>query len=107
MDTRSDCHIDRANSRAGAICSHSPSYSLKHLSGVKLYLNSPQRKHLVEWVTANKRNRRAAWDKIPRLLELDYGRKAIQTAFKKEGYVRRIARKKPPLTYDNQLQRLQ
>ena len=79
----------------------------KQLSGRKAFLNTPQRKRLVDWVTASKTNRRIPWPDIPTILGLDCGHKAIRTAFKKEGFVRRIARRKPPLTYENQVQRLQ
>jgi hypothetical protein len=49
----------------------------------KLLLNSPQRKHLIDWVTASKTNRRTPWPEIPALLGWDCGIKAIRAAFKK------------------------
>ena len=79
----------------------------KHCSGTKVRLNTPQRKRLIEWVTASYTNRRVPWPEIPALLGWDCGIDAIRTAFKKEGYVRRSARQKPPLSYENQILRLQ
>jgi transposase len=79
----------------------------RHKCGQKASLNTPQRRQLVEWVTASKDNRRVPWPDIPAILGWNFGHKAIRTAFKKEGFVRRIARKKPPLSYQNQVQRLQ
>jgi hypothetical protein len=79
----------------------------KHKAGCKVLLNTPQRKRLIEWVTASKENRRVAWEDIPALLNWDCGIKAIRTVFKKEGYGRRSARQKPPLSEENRLARLQ
>lgn len=79
----------------------------KQRCGRKTLLNTPQRKRLIEWVTASKQNRRTQWSDIPAILGWNCGLYAIRTAFKKEGYARRIARRKPPLTYENQIQRLQ
>jgi hypothetical protein len=79
----------------------------KHTTGCKVKLNTPRRKELVEWVTASGNNRREKWSDIPSLLNWDCGEKAIRSAFRKEGFVRRAARQKPPLSPDNQIQRLQ
>jgi transposase len=62
---------------------------------------------LIEWVTANSQNRRTAWSDIPALLSWQCSLKAIRSAFKKEGYVRRIARRKPPISEENRILRLQ
>ena len=78
----------------------------KHCIGRKIRLNTPQRKRLIEWVTASKANRRVPWPEIPSILGLDCGEYAIRTAFKKEGYTRRSARQKPPLSEDNRKARL-
>ncbi|KAK6587373.1 hypothetical protein PZA11_000663 [Diplocarpon coronariae] len=79
----------------------------KRRCGRKVLLNTPQRKRLIEWVTSSRIARRTRWADIPTILNFDCGEHAIRTAFKKEGYVRRIARRKPPLTYTNKIQRLQ
>lgn len=73
----------------------------KHLRGQKAVLNTPQRKRSIEWVTALATNRPVAWRDILALLEFNCGIKAIRTAFKKEGYVRRITQRKPPLSEQN------
>ena len=78
----------------------------KHCTGRKIRLNTPQRKRLIEWVTASKANRRVPWPEIPLILGLDYGEYAIRTAFKKEGYTRRSTCQKPPLSKDNRKARL-
>jgi len=70
----------------------------KHRSGVKPRINTPQRKALVEWVTSSKETRSVPWPDIPSILHLQCGEKAIRRALRKEGYVRGIARRKPPLT---------
>lgn len=70
-------------------------------------LNNPQRKRLIEWVTASKENRATSWAEIPRILGLDCSEYAIRTAFKREGYKRRIARRKCPLTEENRKKRLE
>ena len=78
----------------------------KTRSGCKPFLNTPQRKRLIEWVTASRENREVSWSEIPTLLGWNCGLKAIRAAFKKEGYTRACARQKPPLTYLNQVSRL-
>lgn len=79
----------------------------KRKCGRKVLLNSPQRKRLIQWVTASQENRKTPWIEIPAILSLDCGEHAIRTAFKKEGYVRRISRKKPPISEENRKKRLE
>ena len=69
-------------------------------------LNTPQRKRLINWVTSSSTNRRIKWSNIPPLLGWSCGEKAIRAAFKKEGFVRRVARRKPPLTAQHKQARL-
>ena len=78
----------------------------KKNSGRRVFLNTPQRRKLIEWVTASKENRETPWVAIPSILGWDCGEKAIRTAFKREGYVRRVSRKKPPLSEENRKLRL-
>jgi len=87
-------------------------YALKHRltpqkqkTGRKVLLNTPQRKRLVNWVTASQNNRETPWVDIPVILGLDCSEYAIRSAFKREGYVRRVSRKKPPLSDDNKKKR--
>lgn len=61
-------------------------------------LGSPERKQLVDWVCASAKNRRMPWSQIPRVFGWDCKVYAIETAFKKEGFARRTALKKPKLT---------
>ncbi|RDW66415.1 hypothetical protein BP6252_10050 [Coleophoma cylindrospora] len=78
----------------------------KRKTGRKSLLNTPQRKRLIEWVTASQENAETPWIEIPARLGLDCGEKAIRTAFKKEGYVRRRSRRKLPLSDKNVNERL-
>jgi hypothetical protein len=78
----------------------------KHKTGRRVILNTPQRKKLIQWATASQENREIPWAAIPSILGLDCGEKAIRTAFKKEGFVRRISRKKCPLSEENRRKRL-
>ncbi|PMD13594.1 hypothetical protein NA56DRAFT_651555 [Hyaloscypha hepaticicola] len=47
--------------------------------------------------------KRIPWDEIPEIFEWDYGFKAIQAAFKKEGFVRRNAQTRPPISEKNRI----
>lgn len=78
----------------------------KRKTGRKVLLNTPQRKRLIQWVTASQENRETPWAEIPSILGLEYGEYAIRIAFKKEGFARRIARRKPPLSEENRKKRL-
>jgi hypothetical protein len=73
----------------------------KTRTGRKVFLNTPQRKRLIDWVTSSKENRLTPWAEIPSILGLDCGEYAIRTAFKKEGFTRAAARRKPPLSRAN------
>lgn len=79
----------------------------KKKCGRKVLLTTPQRKRLIQWVTTSRENRETPWIEIPGILGLDCGEWAIRTAFKKEGFVRRISRKKPPLSEENRIKRLE
>jgi hypothetical protein len=79
----------------------------KSKAGRRVILNIPQRKKLIEWVTASAENRQTPWVAIPGILNWDCGEKAIRTAFKKEGYRRCIATKKCPLSEENRKKRLE
>ena len=63
----------------------------KQKTSQRVLLNTLQRKRLIQWVTASQENWETAWVEIPGILGLDCGEKAIRTAFKKEGYVRRVS----------------
>lgn len=72
----------------------------------RILLNTPQRKRLIQWVTASRENRETPWPEIPQILGFDCGEYAIRSAFKKEGFGRRVERKKCPLTEAGRLERL-
>jgi hypothetical protein len=78
----------------------------KAKSGRHILLNTPQRKRLIDWVTASQTNRQTPWNDIPRILGWDCGEKAIRTAFKREGFRRCLSRKKPRLSPENVADRL-
>jgi hypothetical protein len=57
-------------------------------------------------VTASQENRETPWREIPAILSFDCGEYAIQTAFKREGFVRRVSQRKCPLSKENAKKRL-
>jgi hypothetical protein len=77
----------------------------KKKTGRKVLLNTPQRKRLIDWVTASQQNRETPWIEIPGILGLDCGEAAIRTAFKKEGFARRVKRRKCALSEENRKKR--
>ncbi|PQE05393.1 transposable element tc1 transposase protein [Rutstroemia sp. NJR-2017a BBW] len=79
----------------------------KSKCGLKPRLTTPERKRLVDWVSASADNREIPWIAIPQILKLNCSHKAIRTAFKKEGYIRAVARRKPPLSEANKEERMQ
>jgi hypothetical protein len=72
----------------------------------RILLNTPQRKKLIQWVTASRENRETPWLKILEILGWDCGEYAIKSAFKKEGFARRASRQKCPFTEEGRLERL-
>lgn len=76
-------------------------------SGRHILLDTPRRKELVAWVTASSYNRDVPWAQIPRHIGWEWcGESAIRTALKREGYIRGVRRKKPPLSEKNIRERL-
>jgi len=73
----------------------------KKRSGRRPLLGPQERKELVEWVCASKKNRRTPWKEIPQILGWDCSVHVIETAFKAEGFVRRSARQKPDLNEEH------
>jgi hypothetical protein len=78
----------------------------KHICGRHVLLDTPHRKQLVAWATASSANRDVPWAELPKNLGWKCSSYAIRTAFKKEGYVRGVRRKAPPLSKKNQDARL-
>jgi len=58
-------------------------------------------------VTASKANRETPYLEIPFILGLDCGEYAIRSAFKKEGFARRISRQKAALDEEGARKRLE
>lgn len=70
----------------------------KNRSGRRPLLSPTERKQLIDWVCASGKNRRTPWTEIPVILGWNCKVYAIKTAFKKEGFCRYIALKKPKLS---------
>lgn len=70
----------------------------KQRSGRRPLLGPAERRQLVDWVCANRKNRRTPWAEIPAILGWSCKVYAIETAFKQEGFFRYVALKKPKLT---------
>ena len=75
----------------------------KYYTGRYILLDTPKRKHLISWVTVNAQNRRVPWPDIPAYLGWQCGLTAIRSAFKKEGYMRRITRRKLLISEKNRI----
>ena len=80
----------------------------KHSCSKHILLDTPHRKFLVNWVTQSSFTREIPWAELPKWLEWDSwcGGNTIRTAFQKEGYVRGVRRRKPPLSDANRRKRL-
>lgn len=88
-------------------------YALQHRvtpqktrSGRHPLLGLAERKQLIEWVCASGKNRRTPWAQIPKILGWTCSVYAIETAFKKEGFGRYSALRKPKLTLEQAAIRL-
>lgn len=77
-----------------------------HARGRHLLLHTPDRKVLTDWVTTSKATRRTPYYKIPAILGWEISSKAIQNALEKEGFHRRLGRRKPPISVKNRALRL-
>ena len=79
----------------------------KQRTGRRPLLGPAERKQLIDWVCASKKNRRTPWDQIPQIFGWDCKVYAIATAFKQEGFSRYSALQKPKLTEQQAKIRLQ
>lgn len=77
----------------------------KAKTGRRTLLDTPQRKRLIEFITQSKQSRRISPEELGQTL-FNCGPRAIRTALKKEGYTRAIARRKPPISEQNRIERL-
>ena len=70
-------------------------------------LDEEHQQQLVQWASLNKENRRIPWVQIPAILCWDCSVDAIAAAFRRQGYSRFLARRKPVLTERQKALRLQ
>ncbi|KAE9369638.1 hypothetical protein N431DRAFT_312604, partial [Stipitochalara longipes BDJ] len=63
--------------------------------GRHILLSTPQRKRLIDWATFNSLSRDIPRKELLKWLGWNYGEYTIRTAFKKEGYMRGIRRRRP------------
>ena len=84
-----------------------PATPKKQRCGRRPFLNTPRRKFLIDWICSSKINRRIPWEDIPDILGWPCGIDAIRAAFKKEGFARRNARTRPPISEKNRILRLE
>ena len=78
----------------------------KTLCGRKTTLDADSRQFLIEFVCASRENRQIPYCQIPYTLGWNVSEDVIRRTLKKEGFSRRIARRKPPITEANRLLRL-
>ena len=76
----------------------------KHHSGRHLLLSEAEINDLINFVCVSRQNRRMTWLEIAGIWNCS--EKAIANALKSEGFFRRVARKKPPISEANRIKRL-
>lgn len=92
--------------QVGYAIHHSPTPKKK--TGRHTKITSEELEYLIEWVCATKANRRCRWELIPIKAGLSHlSFYTIRHALRKAGFVRRVARRKPPISEKNQLAQLQ
>ena len=74
--------------------------------GRKATIDDVSRQFLVQFVCASMENRQLSYNLIPWKLGWDVSEDAIRLALKREGFSRRIASRKPPISKANRLLRL-
>jgi IS30 family transposase len=72
-----------------------PATPKKRRSTHNIAFNTPARKKLVKFVTSSATTRRMTYEEIVAAMDLPYSPSTIGRALFKEGYRRRIAKKKP------------
>ena len=78
----------------------------KKSSGRPPILTQVQIEELVDFVCALRENRRMSYEKIAQTLNLGVKKQAIHTPLEREGFHRRLAMRKPPISEKNRLHRL-
>ena len=79
----------------------------KKKSGRPPLLTQAQVEELVEFVCASSTNRRMSFTKLAEVLDFGVKKQAIRTALLREGFHRRLAMRKPPISEKNRQIRLQ
>ena len=89
-------------------------YALHHPATPQKRKGRPQKvtpeepEHLINWICSSKTNRRCRWDDIPWAAGLPHlGVYAVRYVLRKAGFRRYAARRKPPISEQNRLKRLQ
>ena len=75
-------------------------------SGRPPVLTQAQIEELVEFVCASAINRRMSYQKLAEVMEFGVKKQAIRSALLREGFHRRLAMRKPPITEKNRVLRL-
>jgi hypothetical protein len=78
----------------------------KKRSGRPPALTLAQVEELVEFVCASTKNRRMSYEQLANTLELGVKKGAIRAALEREGFHRRLAMRKPPISERNRVKRL-
>jgi len=84
---------------------HRPT-SQKRQCGRKSTIDAESLQILIDFVCASQENRQLPYCQIPWKLGWDVSEDAIRWALQKEGFSRRVARRKPPISEKNRLLRL-
>jgi len=84
----------------------SPATPTKRSSGPPTLFQA-QIEDLIGYVCMSARNRRRSFQQLAEELDFGVGRKAIRAALVKEGFHRRLAMRKPPISECNRVIRLQ
>lgn len=73
---------------------------------LKLFLNTPTRQRIVDFITSSKRTRRMSYVEVVEEMRLHVSEPTIRRALQKEGYYRRIACEKSLISKKNRQLRL-
>ncbi len=76
----------------------------KYLCGRHLLLSEIEINNLIDFICVSRKNRRMTWLELAVIWNCS--EKAISSALKSEGFFRRVARKKPPISEANRIKRL-
>ncbi|RDL37965.1 uncharacterized protein BP5553_05398 [Venustampulla echinocandica] len=119
-DQRRDCQLLHSIGWSYSQIHRQTSYSIRQIglactiratpkkkSGRPPILSQAQVEELVEFVCASSANRRMSFTKLAEVLDFGVKKQAIRSALLREGFHRRLAMRKPPITEKNRQTRLQ